>query len=403
MKRLVVGTLVVLGTLVLLFVLWYFRAVILLFVLSLFTAAAARPFIRRLQARGFSLRRAIAATYLLGAAILALVILVVGEFTIDEVQVLMNGVSTRYNALHSLWLEGSPLQQSLAARLPGPQQLADAIVAEEGTILARTALTFLSSVASTVGGIVIILALSVYWSIDHLHFERLWLSLVPAGRRDQARQMWRSVEVSVGGYLRNEFAQLLLAILLLVPGYLLLGIPYPTLLALTGAVALLIPVAGVIFAVIPALLVALGVNALIGVGTALYTLAVFLGLQLYVQPRLLHYRSNHSYLLVVLLMIPLADSYGFFGLLAAPPLAVGIEHLLIVLYEQRRRGPAELPDVAQLEKRLEQLRVQAGEEDEELTPQIESLMERLSALLERAQGLVDGAIASETTSAEARQ
>jgi predicted PurR-regulated permease PerM len=248
------------------------------------------------------------------------------------------------------------------------------------------------------------LALSVYWSIDHLHFERLWLSLVPAGRRDQARQMWRSVEVSVGGYLRNEIAQLLLAILLLVPGYLLLGIPYPTLLALAGAVAWLIPVAGVIFALIPALLVALGANPVIGLGTALYTLAVFLGLQLLVQPRLLHYRSNHSYLLVVLLMIPLADSYGFFGLLAAPPLAVGIEHLLIVIYEQRRRPPeADLPEVAALEKRLQELRVRADEADGEVTPQVESLMERLSTLLDRAQEIVDGAVSAEAPASQPRR
>lgn len=403
MKRLIAGTLVVLATLVFLFLLWYFRAIILLFVLSLFTAAAARPLIARLQERGLSLGWATAATYLSGVAILALMIVLVAQFTAGEIQLLVNGLATRYNTLHSLWLGGTPVQQSLAARLPGPQQLAEAILAQEGTVLARSAFTLLSSVAATTGAVVIVLALSIYWSIDRLHFERLWLSLLPAGRRDQAREMWHSVEESVGGYIRSELSQVLLAILLLIPGYLVIGIPYPTLLALAGAVAWLIPVAGVIFAMIPALLAGLGVAPVLGIGTALYTLAVFLGLQVLVEPRLFDYRRNHSYLLVVLLMIPLADSYGFFGLLAAPPLAVAIEHLLIVLYDQRRRPlEAAVPEVFELEENLQQLRAKAESAGGAITPQVQSLMERLAALLEQAEGLVESDAPATLSSGDAR-
>jgi predicted PurR-regulated permease PerM len=83
-----------------------------------------------------------------------------------------------------------------------------------------------------VSGAAVILFLSIYWIINQIHFERLWLSLLPTGLRRQARDIWRTIEIDLGAYMRSELFQSLAAGLLLGLGYWALGSPYPVLLAL---------------------------------------------------------------------------------------------------------------------------------------------------------------------------
>lgn len=378
--------LVALATAASLFLLWYFRAVIILFLLSLFTAAAVRPIIERLNKRGLPNLVSISITYLVGAGIAGLWLFVVSRFLIGEVQTLLNQVANRYQTLHLGWLEGTPLQQGISARLPTPERLSEAIAAQDGTILAQALFTIIRSTAAAVGSIVIVLVLSVYWSVDHANFQRSWLSLIPAGKRRRAREMWHAVEDGVGGYIRSEVTLGLLAALLLGAGYLLMGISYPTLLAHLGVVAWLIPIVGFILAAILALLAGLGAGPLIGLAAAGYTLGLFLVLHFIVERRLFRHRRNHSYLLIVLLMIPLADAYGFVGLLAAPPLAVSIESLLVFLFNRRRlEAPLEVPAarVSELEEQLQTVRTRADEAEGDVAPELNDLLQRLAALLQQ--------------------
>ncbi|MCZ7672142.1 MAG: AI-2E family transporter [Chloroflexi bacterium] len=76
------------------------------------------------------------------------------------------------------------------------------------------------------GGLVI-LFLSLYWSLDRVRFERLWLSLLPPEQRARARDIWQTIESDLGSYIRSEVAQSLLAGLLLGLGYWALGSPTP--------------------------------------------------------------------------------------------------------------------------------------------------------------------------------
>ena len=86
-----------------------------------------------------------------------------------------------------------------------------------------------------------ILFLSLYWSINQIHFERLWLSLLPSGQRKRARGIWQTVDPNIGAYVRGELMQSLLAGLPFGLGCWLLEYPLPALLALISALACLIP------------------------------------------------------------------------------------------------------------------------------------------------------------------
>ena len=168
----------------------------------------------------------------------------VGRFAVSDIQQFAQTLSVQGTWVLPPWLEGSSFQQTLVAWLPTPDKLFEAVTGERGQLVLPAVLGFTEGVGGVVSGTFLILFLSIYWSINQVHFERLWLSLLPAEQRKQARGIWRTIEPDLGAYIRSEIIQSLLAALLLGLGYWLLGSQYPVLLALIGALAWLIPVVG---------------------------------------------------------------------------------------------------------------------------------------------------------------
>jgi predicted PurR-regulated permease PerM len=177
-----------------------------------------------------------------------------------------------------------------------------------------------------------VIVLSLYWTADQFRFERFGLSLIPEEHHSKALHVWRSVETGVGAYLRSEIVQSFLAGILLWLVYSMMGIRYPTLLAGWGAIARLIPWFGAVIAVLPALLIGIGVSSTVGLLATIYTIAVLLILKLVIEPRFF-LRSKYSSLLIVLFVIALAEVFGFIGVVLAPPLAVAVQILFQHLYQ----------------------------------------------------------------------
>lgn len=385
MKRLAGYTAIVIATLGLLIVLWEFRAVVALFVLSLLAAAAVRPLIERMVKLGLPLPVAMLLIYIALLGVVVLSLYVIRDSLIAEVQTLANYVAITYETRYPLWLEGSAAQQAVAARLPPPEQLYEALAGQEGGATARALFGITQGVFTALGGLALVLVLSIYWSVDRERFERLWLSLLPAAQRARARDIWRSIETGVGAYIRSEAVQAFMAALLLGIGYQVLGLTYPTILAILGGIAWLIPVAGFAIIAVPVLLVGLADDLGLAVAATLYTLAVLLILERVIEPRIFH-RRRYSSLLIVLTMITLAQAFGIIGLIVAPPLAAAIQILLSRLFVQRN-GQVQLQSneqVTGLSERLAELQARFKELDEPSTPELANMMARLDALLQKA-------------------
>ena len=173
------------------------------------------------------------------------------------------------------WLEGGLFQQALDRWLPTPDKLFEAITSQRQLMLSAV-FGFTQGIGGIVSGFLVILFLSIYWSINQNHFERLWLSLLPSEQRSHARDIWRTIEHELGAYIRSEIIQSLLAVLLLGLGYWMLGSPYPALLAVVAAIAWLVPVVGAALAVILPLLLGLLTGAELSLFTVLYTLIVLI-------------------------------------------------------------------------------------------------------------------------------
>ena len=384
MKRLASYTAVILATLALLYLLWQFRLIVILFIVSLFVAAAVRPSIRYLTDYNLSpvLARILMYSLIIGGFIL-ITYLLSDPFS-HEVQLLSNRTAIAYQLNYSRWSTGSEWQQGLASRLPDPEALFDTAVGEEGEQLLQTLLNITQSVFTVLGGTITVIILSIYWSMDQDRFERLWLSLLPAAKRVRARDSWREVETSVGEYLRSQVVQSFIAAGLLGFGYWLMGLYYPVLLAILAAVAWLIPLAGVILIAVPVFIVGFNISLPLGLGALLYTIVIILFLEIAVEPRLFD-RRRYSTFLLLLTMICLVDAFGFVGFIIAPPLAAALQLLGGQIFRYTMQPATTAVHIDELEQRYQEVQRLFNSDDvEPYPPEVGSMLDRLQGLLQQA-------------------
>ena len=361
---------------------WQFRQVLVYVLFSLALAAAVRPLVSRLSGR--SRMRRLSLILLALFVLFAFGTLVAWSVTAatGEIQRLGNQLSVQDAWQQPEWLAGTSVQQLLDERVPSPNALFAALTGEEGQLVLPTLLGFTQNIISTISAALVILFLSVDWSIDRVHFERLWLSLLPAGQRAQVRDIWRTVEPEVGAYIRNEAIQSLLAGLLLGLGYWVLGLPSPNLLALMAALALLVPMVGSVLIVVIVLLVGLLTSVQLSLLSVLYTLAILVALKLWVEPRLFN-RGHYNPILTVVILIALADAFGFVGIIVAPPVAATCQILWTRLVSNRATaGPADR--ISDLRERQAQVMTTVQAMDEP-PPLITSSLGRLTNLLDQAE------------------
>lgn len=332
MIRIARYTVVVLTTLMLLLLLWQFGSAIVLFLLSLAVAAALRPVISTITGRKVPKRLALGIVYALLVAAIASFFLLITPALLEELQTATDDFVSNYDRAKAEWPQrGTVFQQALAEQLPPSADFYQALTSPEGVPALEGVFGIAQNFFSTLGQIAIILILSLYWSADQFRFERLGLSLLSEEHHPKALHVWRSVESGVGSYLRSELIQSVLTGLLLWLGYSALGIRYPILLALWGAIVRLIPWFGALIAVLPALFIGIGVSSTVGILATVYTLGVQLFLYLVIGPRFFP-RNKYSSLLIVLFVIALAETFGFIGVVLAPPLAVAVQILFQHLY-----------------------------------------------------------------------
>jgi putative permease len=388
-KQLVRVGAAVMTTLLVLVVIWLFRIVVIYVLISLALAAALRPLVNRLAGRRLVVRVAWILLYLVILCGFGYLLFLTVGAAISEIQNLARSLSAQDAWKVPILLENSSFNQALVARLPPPSKLFEAVTGDQGQLVLPALLGFMQGISGVVSGVVVILFLSIYWTINQIHFERLWLSLLPSGQRKQARGIWRTVEPDIGSYIRSEVILSLIAGLLLGLGYWLLGSPYPAILALAGALACLIPVVGVALVVIPVLLVGLLTSVQISMISALYALVVLVALSVWVKPRLFNRRWDNPILTLVLL-IGLADAFGLLGILIAPPLSIVCQILWGRLVSHRAVTGA-ATQISDLKERQARVWDTIREMDGPPLPLVTSSMEQLAQLIDKAEPILQAA------------
>lgn len=389
-KQIAINAFVVFGVLALAFLLWQFQHAVLLFFFSLAIAAATRPYVDSLVRRGVSSSLAIILIYVMFIALMTVIFWAVGSSFLNELQHLADNLALTYDNIWSTWPKGTQFQQMIVRQLPPPADLYKSFSPEQQTNTFNNVLGFTMTTANLIGEVFTVLVLSIYWGIDRVHFERLWLSLLPVESRARARDIYRAIDRDFGTYVRSEVLQSIIAGLLIGGGLWAMGVPYPTLLAVFAALAWLIPWLGGVLAVLPVAIIAFSQSMGLGILASLYAIAVLFFLELVIEPRFIR-RHQFSSLLSILIIIALIEPFGLLGLLVAPPIAATIE--LIFRYNLRMRP---VPTSVQRDEKIEQLRERAmhlrqliknypGEPE----PQTLNMLERLDNLINRSDKVLE--------------
>jgi len=384
MKRVAFYTTVIAATLALLVILWQFRSVGILLLVSLVLAAALRPSVEFLINHGLPPTPARVLVYVSLVAGIGLGIFLLSGPLMKELQHLSNYLVVTYNVTYQTWSEGTSIQQAIVERLPG-DQLNETML---GVAALQSLFGVTQSVATLIGGTVIIIALSLYWSVDRIHFERLWLSLLPAHRRIQARRIWLKTESTMGAYMRSEIIQSVLAVVLLAVGYALIGHDYPIFTGLLAGIAWIIPLVGFVIAALLSFLLGLASSGgmPMAVAALVVTTVVLAFLEFVVEPRLFR-RNQFSGVLIIIVIMMLVNAYGLVGFLIAPPLAVAVQVLLGQIARVVRNGPTTAVQLKTIEKRLQAINERYspdGDNNGQMPPEIASLYGRLKELVAEA-------------------
>ncbi|MCL4562560.1 MAG: AI-2E family transporter [Chloroflexi bacterium] len=384
MKRVAWFTVIILGTLAGIYLLFLFREAVILFLLSLATAAAARPFVDGLESKHVPRVISLLVVYLSFLLLIAGIFFFISGSIILELESLADHFVVFYESLWATWPTGNAIQQAIVQLLPSPNGLSQVFTGSQGNTILQTLLGVTVSSITTISQLIAVLVLSLYWSIDQFHFERLWLSLLPVENRAKARAIWSDLEKGVGGYIRSEIAQSLFVGVLLWLGYHLMGLQYPVLLSTYGAVVWLIPWLGAVLALIPVIPIGFSGGLALGIGALVYTVAVLVFMEVYVQPRLIN-RQRYSSLLTVIFVITLADIFGILGILIAPPLAAATEIFFGGLMSSTppQESPESVRQIEELEARLARVRSEVERQPGASSPETLGMLERLEDLIQQ--------------------
>ncbi|MFX3634840.1 MAG: AI-2E family transporter [Candidatus Pristimantibacillus sp.] len=118
---------------------------------------------------------------------------------------------------------------------------------------------FVNNIGSVVNAMFIafiIPFLAFYILKDFDLFERAVITYVPKSHRKNTVRLMKDIDEALGSYIRGQFIVCIIVGILAYIGYMIIGIPYPLLLAGIVAITNIIPYLGPFFGAAPAILVA---------------------------------------------------------------------------------------------------------------------------------------------------
>jgi predicted PurR-regulated permease PerM len=330
-RQVVWGTLVVVGVALLFWLLLRFYSVILILFIAIVVSTAIRPLVQWLYNRGVPRPAGIIAVYLGLLLLLAGFVWLVAPIIIEQIATLGQALPAGYTRLRETMLHTpNLLVLRLAFEMPPELTLSSTEPATSDEAFSAVAQLWqgISVAFTAVFGILATLILAFYWTLDGERSQRAILMLLPNDKREGAREMMDTIEDKVGKYVAGQ------ALLSLIIGgvslvtYLVIGLPYALVLAVTAGILEAVPVVGPVLAAIPAILVAipLGPGKLVAVLVA-NVLIQQLENSLLV-PRIMKQAVGVSPLVTLLSLIAFSSLFGVVGALVAIPLAAVIQLLL---------------------------------------------------------------------------
>src|SRR5215213_631801 len=332
-RRVVGATLVLVSVAFCFWLLYRFYQVVFVLFTAIVIGTVIRPIVNWLYQRGIPRIAGVTLVYILLLVLLAGFLWLLFPLIFQQSTTLATDIPGCYQNLRA-WMVNGPNQlwmrlgQLLPTTLPSlnptmAQQTGEEVVASAGQVLG-----YAISAAQVVFTAIVILVLTVYWTLDGPRIIKTFLLLVPQGQRESLGELILAMEAKVGFYLAGQGILCLVISMMALVAYVLIGLPNALVLALAAGVMEAVPMVGPLLGAIPAALVALSIapDRLIWVIVATVIIQQLENTLLV--PRIMKKTVGVNPFVTLLALFAFSSLFGIAGALMAIPIAAIIQLVL---------------------------------------------------------------------------
>jgi predicted PurR-regulated permease PerM len=263
-RRVLLATLLVVGVLIGLFLLWQIQEIVILLLVAIILGAAIRPPVLWLSERRIPASVSVLLIYLGLALAFGLVQWLIVPPLYSQGRALVLALPGYLSLAQARFADLASGTGNLPF-LPEPETLAAQLGGQLGSVaggLAGRAFSFGVSTVGAIFSLFLLFVMTLYWLTERDHVIDHWLRILPEARRAEVHATLREIDLKLGSYVRG---QLLLGVLIGILSFIalaVLNIPYPLPLAVFAGVTELIPMIGPFLGAIPAVLIAFSIDPL---------------------------------------------------------------------------------------------------------------------------------------------
>ena len=403
-RRVVWATLVLVSIIFSFWLFYRFYQVVFILFIAIVLGTVIRPIVNWLYQRGLPRIAGVILVYLLLLVLLTGFLWLLFPLIFEQSSTLVREVPGYYQNLRA-GLVNDPNQlfmrlgQLLPAALPSlnpgmAQQTGEEVVASAGQVLGYVVLTAQVSFIA-----IVILVLTLYWTLDGPRIIKTILLLVPQDQRESIDELILAMESKVGFYLAGQGILCLVISMMALVAYLLIGLPNALVLAFAAGVMEAVPMIGPLLGAVPAGLVAISIapDRLIWVVVA--TIVIQQLENTLLVPRIMRKAVGVNPFVTLLALFAFSSLFGLAGALMAIPIAAIVQLVLNHFVFQQATVEMEVSEGRDYASRLryeaqdlvqdlrKQARHQKGGSDvtirhvEQVMDEIETITTNLDALL----------------------
>lgn len=373
-------------------VLHFYKVVFTLFI-AIVVGTVIRPAVNWMYQRGISRFAGVIIIYLLLLIFFGAFIWLLFPVIFQQGTTLAREIPGYYQNLRDWMLSSNQLivrfGQLLPPTLPTLNQVQQ--TGEDAVATAGQAWIYVLVIARILFTAIVILALTLYWTLDGPRVIKAFLLLLPPDRREAIGDLVTAMEAKVGYYIAGQGLLCLVISILALIAYSLIGLPNAFVLALAAGVLEAVPMAGPVLGAVPAGLVAVS----IGPDRLLWVIIASIVIQQLenslLVPRVMKNTVGVNPFVTLLALFAFGSLFGIAGALMAIPLAA-IAQLILDHFVFKQvtveMEPAEGRDYTsrlryETQDLIQDLRKQARHKkrgSEEAVSQIEQVMDEIETI-----------------------
>jgi predicted PurR-regulated permease PerM len=402
-RRVVVATLVFACVAFCFYLLFRFYEVVFILFIAVVLGTVIRPTANWLTQRGLSRMASVILVYLVILLFVAGFLWLLFPMIFNQSSTILGELPVFYQSVRT-WLAESPrgLFQRLESYLPSSLPTITSITGHQTAMnSAEMAVSYVGIAARVIFNTIVILALTLYWTLDGPRLIRSLLLLMPQERRESTNELISAMEGSVGYFVLGQGLLCLSIGAMALVAYLLIGLPNAFVLAIAAGLFEAVPMVGPALGAVPASLVALSIAPSKFILVIIASIIIQQTENIFLVPRIMRRTVGVNPFVTLLAIFAFSSLFGIGGALMAIPMAAIIQLVLNHFVFQQPTVEMETSEGRDYSSRLryeaqdliQDLRKQARnrkhgpdekvEHIEQVMDEIETITENLDTLLAR--------------------